>query len=135
MLGILLLGMVPQSVSQNRVSGRVTDSSKGYPVSNALIKVLDTDAGATSDSLGMFSLVIGEFPATLVISHVSYEPVYWPLADVPKNPLEVRLQDRTHTLNEVVISTGYQQIPRERMTGSFSQVNHELFNRRVSPDA
>lgn len=133
-LGMLLLGVVSSGVSQNRVSGRVTDKSKGYPVSNALIKILDTDAGTTSDSLGMFSLVIGKFPATLVVSHVGYEPVYWPLNTTPQNLLEVQLQDKTQALNEVVVSTGYQQIPRERMTGSFSQVDHELFNRRVSPD-
>jgi TonB-linked SusC/RagA family outer membrane protein len=134
MLGMLVLGIVHQSISQNKVSGRITDVSNGQPVSNALIKVLDSDTGTASDSLGFFSLVVMELPVTLHISHVGYDPVYWPLAGVPKNPLEVRLQKRTHTLNEVVISTGYQQIPRERMTGSFSQVNHELFNRRVSPD-
>ena len=133
-LGMLVLGIVHQGVSQNKVSGRITDVSNGHPVSNALIKVLDSDTGTASDSLGFFSLVVRELSVTLHISHVGYDPVYWPLAGVPKNPLEVRLQDRTHRLNEVVISTGYQQIPRERMTGSFSQVNHELFNRRVSPD-
>lgn len=134
LLSLLLLGMIIQGVSQNRISGKVTNVYNGHPVSNALIKVLDLETGTTTDSLGMFSLVIEGFPVTLVVSHVSYETVYWPLSNIPQNPLEVRLQDKTHVLNEVLVSTGYQQIPRERMTGSFSQVNRELFNRRVSPD-
>lgn len=133
-LGMLLLGMIHQGISQNRISGKVTDMSNGHTVRNALIKVLDSDAGTTSDSLGVFSLVIRELPVTLVITHVGYESVYWPLSSFPQKLLEIRLQDKTRELSEVVVSTGYQQIPRERMTGSFSQVDHELFNRRVSPD-
>lgn len=91
-LGMLVLGIVHQGVSQNKVSGRITDVSNSQPVSNALIKVLDSDTGTASDSLGFFSLVVMELPVTLHISHVGYDPVYWPLAGVPKNPLEVRLQ-------------------------------------------
>jgi TonB-linked SusC/RagA family outer membrane protein len=33
-----------------------------------------------------------------------------------------------------VVSTGYQQIPGERVTGSFVKINNELINRSVSPD-
>lgn len=133
-LGMLLLRMVQPGISQNRITGRLTDGESGQPVSNALIKILDSDAGATSDSLGMFSIVTGKFPVTLLISHVGYESMYWPLNIFPQDVLEVRLRAKTRELSEVVVSTGYQQIPRERMTGSFSQVNNELFNRRVSPD-
>ncbi|WP_449048388.1 SusC/RagA family TonB-linked outer membrane protein [Parapedobacter sp.] len=42
--------------------------------------------------------------------------------------------DTLHVLDEVVVSTGYQQIPRERMTGSFVQVDQQALNRRVSTD-
>lgn len=133
-LGMLIWAMAHPGVSQNRLSGKVTDVSNGHPVSNALIQVLDSDAGTASDSLGMFSLVIGEFPVTLLISHVGYESMYWPIHSAPQSLLEARLRDKARELGEVVVSTGYQQVPRERMTGSFSHVGHELFNRRVSAD-
>lgn len=38
------------------------------------------------------------------------------------------------TLDTVIISTGYQQVPRERSTGSFVQINNELLNRRTGTD-
>jgi TonB-linked SusC/RagA family outer membrane protein len=37
-------------------------------------------------------------------------------------------------LNEVVVSTGFQQIPQERATGSFDFVDNKLLNRSVSTD-
>ena len=35
---------------------------------------------------------------------------------------------------EVVMNTGYQEIPKERATGSFVQIDNELLNRRVATD-
>lgn len=132
--GMLILGMMHPALSQQRVSGRVTDVSGGQPLAHALIKIMDSEVGSTSDSLGKFSVIVKELPVTLHISHIGYESVYWPLSHISASPLEIRLRDNASELEEVVVSTGYQQIPRERMTGSFSQVDSKLFNRRVSPD-
>lgn len=133
-IGLLISSMFHAGMSQNRISGKITHEADGSLITNAYIKVLDAAASTTSDSLGRFSLTLSQWPVTLLITHVGYEPVYWPVTNAPKGMLEIKLRKKTHELNEVVISTGYQQIPRERMTGAFSQVNHELFNRRVSPD-
>src|SRR5690606_3776257 len=40
----------------------------------------------------------------------------------------------TVLLQEVEISTGYQTLPAERMTGSFERVDEKLFNRQISTD-
>src|SRR5690606_37654033 len=48
--------------------------------------------------------------------------------------IEVRVVESENELSEFVVSTGYQKIPKERLTGSFGQVNNQLFNRRVSSD-
>jgi len=43
--------------------------------------------------------------------------------------------DTTLAIEEVqVVSTGYQQIPRERATGSFEVVDSSLFHRRIGPN-
>ncbi|WP_367915791.1 SusC/RagA family TonB-linked outer membrane protein [Leadbetterella sp. DM7] len=133
-LGLMIFGRVNSGITQNNISGKIIDAATDLPVSNVSIKVLDSDNGTTSDSLGMFSLIVKDWPITLLITHVGYERVYWPLNGDPKVFFEIRLKSGHLELDEVVISTGYQQIPRERMTGSFSQVDRELFNRRVSPD-
>lgn len=41
---------------------------------------------------------------------------------------------RITNLDSVVVSTGYQTVPKERATGSFVQVSNELLNRSVSTD-
>ena len=39
------------------------------------------------------------------------------------------------TLNEVnIVSTGYQVLPKERLTGSFVKIDNRLLNRRIKPD-
>src|SRR5690606_5692783 len=43
------------------------------------------------------------------------------------------LEPLENQLEEVeVVSTGYQQLPKERATGSFVQIDNEMMNRRVS---
>ncbi|SEL93632.1 SusC/RagA family TonB-linked outer membrane protein [Parapedobacter koreensis] len=44
------------------------------------------------------------------------------------------LRRDTVMLEEVQISTGYQTLPAERMTGSFERVDEKLFNRQISTD-
>src|SRR5690606_38217041 len=41
---------------------------------------------------------------------------------------------QNHIEEVEVVSTGYQQIPKERATGSFEFVDSALFNRKVSAD-
>jgi TonB-linked SusC/RagA family outer membrane protein len=45
--------------------------------------------------------------------------------------MQILLEPDEKMLSEVTVSTGYQQIPRERSTGSFAQVDQTLFNRSV----
>ncbi len=119
---------------QSRLSGRVMHEVDHRPISNAVITVLNAGSGAVSDSLGRFSLSISRFPAVLEVSHLGYEKAYHEISEVPQELLEIRLQENSRELEAVVVSTGYQQIPRERVTGAFGIVDNELFNRRVSGD-
>jgi TonB-linked SusC/RagA family outer membrane protein len=45
---------------------------------------------------------------------------------------EITMRQKIAALQEVVVSTGYQELPRERSTGSFSQVSNFQLNRKVS---
>src|SRR6185312_3009033 len=48
--------------------------------------------------------------------------------------LPVYLKPDQSILQNVIVSTGYQQIPKERATGSFTMINNTLLNRSVSTD-
>lgn len=63
-----------------------------------------------------------------------YETVYRQISRISGEVTEIRLSESRRELEALVVSTGYQQIPRERVTGAFALVDNELLNRRVSGD-
>jgi hypothetical protein len=71
--------------------------------------------------------------ATLIVTGVNIES--YEVQVKGRNDLGViNVKTKIIEGENVQVSTGYQQLPKERATGSFSQVNNELFNRRVSSD-
>jgi TonB-linked SusC/RagA family outer membrane protein len=132
---LFLMVLVHSLSAQNRINGRVISGNEGLPIDYALIKVGENPALSTvSDSAGRFSFIISRFPVVLEVSHVGYLPSTYLLSHVPSGTVEIQLMEATSELDDFVVSTGYEKIPRERVTGSFAQVSNQLFNRRVSPD-
>jgi len=114
------------------VHGKVVNE-KGEPVEGASIKVKGSDKGTSTDTNGEFILTGIDANGILVISGVNIET------------MEVKLSGKTDMGNivtkvrvgvgeDVVVSTGYQNIPKERATGSFVTVNMNQFNNEVAPD-
>jgi outer membrane receptor protein involved in Fe transport len=75
MLTCCLLEMI--SIAQQStgitLKGRITDNNTGEPLSGASIRVKGGSQGATADSSGSFAIVVTALPATLMITHTSYE--------------------------------------------------------------
>ncbi len=131
---LFFIGTLHSGFGQFRIKGRVISDSGLQPLNKAVVKTIDGKYSSSSDSLGVFTLSIGQFPITLEITHIGFENDYFELNSNPNGLLEIRLKESVRQLEEVIVSTGYQQIPKERMTGSFVQVDNQLFNRRVSTD-
>ncbi|MFH0895643.1 MAG: carboxypeptidase-like regulatory domain-containing protein [Bacteroidota bacterium] len=55
------------------VSGTIKDSATGNPVSNVGVSVLGSKNTVETDGKGNYSITVKRFPATLLLSHVSYE--------------------------------------------------------------
>jgi TonB-linked SusC/RagA family outer membrane protein len=124
--------LAPPSID---VKGRVVNE-KGEPVAGASVQVKgDKTKGAVTDENGYFTLKGVDENAILVLSGVNIETS------------EIKVEGKTDllawsvktkvTISEEVtvqVNTGYQQIPKERATGSFAQVDNNLLNRRVSTD-
>jgi TonB-dependent SusC/RagA subfamily outer membrane receptor len=107
-------------------------NENGEPVL-ATILVKGKSSGTNTNSKGEFLLADVEENTILVISGVNIETI------------EVRVNGRSDlgvitarikvTQSDVVIlSTGYQDLPKERVTGSFVKIDNQLVNRRVSTD-
>ena len=87
-----------------------------------------------TNSEGEFSIRLTIFPDTLTISYIGHPPVK---RLVNKKDLVIQILlpgAEDQVLNEVQVSTGYQRIPKERATGSFSVISNKVFNQQVSTD-
>lgn len=118
------------------VTGRITDSL-GNPLSNATVVNQKTNKTVYSGNAGSFTIDANEGDV-LLISYVGYETRRITVTSSmfsDANNFVVTLNQAAAKLDEIsVVSTGYEMISKERSTGSFAQVDNELFNRSVSTD-
>lgn len=126
----LLCPLFGLSQSTQGLKGRLTAAGQ-TSVSGAAIRLIHNKQATVSGTDGNFSFQAPlSFPDTLIISHIGFRT----LQTVVRNGdfIQAVLEPLNAQLEDVIVSTGYQQLPRERATGSFTLVNQELVNRRVS---
>lgn len=112
------------------VRGRVVNE-KGEPVEGVTVTVKGHSKKTLTDKNGEFSMTTVEQDATLVFTHITMESFEVKVSG--KTELVINLRTKVSALGDVVVtvSTGYQQLPKERATGSFVHINNELLNRAV----
>lgn len=115
------------------VRGRVVNE-KGDPVEGVTVMVKGSTQKTMTDKNGEFSMATVEQDAVLVFTHVSMEA--FELKVSGKTDLAISLRTKVSALGNVIVTvnTGYQQIPKERATGSFGVVNNEQLNRKAGTD-
>lgn len=135
---LLLLGSWAfPSLAQNQelFRGRVISGESRQALPGATVKVGDTQAVTISDENGEFRLRLPQGAYKLLISFIGFESVEISVSVPQSEPTVITLIPSDLQLAGVdVMSTGYQDIPKERVTGSFVTVDNELINRSVSPD-
>ena len=134
-LMILFLGCIQLGWAQKQipVSGRVISSEDQLPLTGASIRIKGTLRGAIANEKGNFLLLLDPGDSLLTVSFIGFETQEINLAEIKTDPLLVSLEPIQTLLGEVeILSTGYEEIPRERATGSFAVLGQELVNRRVS---
>jgi len=111
------------------VTGRVTDTT-GLPLPGATVRIKGSDKITLTDKDGTFT-INAQADDEIAVSFVGYNTYSFkitgnlPFQNITLHPASSKLQEVS------VVSTGYQTIPKERVTGSFAQINNELLNRRV----
>jgi TonB-linked SusC/RagA family outer membrane protein len=106
------------------VSGRVLDE-KNEPLIGAIVKVKGTNKATTTNSKGDFEFKGVDESALLVVSFIGY--LQQEVSVNQSSPITIRLAVNQQQLEEVsvIVSTGYQQIPKERATGSYGVVTQK----------
>lgn len=107
------------SFNSIEVRGSIVDSL-GNALPGASIRIKNTKRIVISSSEGTFYLDNVDEKAKLIISYLGYKDTE---IDVKPNLGKITLKMLSAVLNEVsIVSTGYQSLPKERVTGSFGVV-------------
>lgn len=124
-------GNMDSPSQQQIIRGRVTDGATGTGLPDVIVQVKGGIGRTVTDQDGNYELANVPQGATLQFRLLGYE-MREAIADRPE--INVGLRVAISEISEVQysVNTGYQSIPKERATGSFVQIDNELFNRRVS---
>ncbi|WP_192348643.1 SusC/RagA family TonB-linked outer membrane protein [Algoriphagus sp. Y33] len=115
------------------VRGVVLIEGEDTPLSGAIVKKKGDDKLAVADKIGQFELWLDSGSHILEISFIGFKSKELQVTLPTTDELVIRLeQDEVELGMHEVVSTGYQQLPKERATGSFVQLDQELVDRRVS---
>lgn len=138
LLVLLLVGFwAYPSSAQNQESfrGRIISGENMQALPGATVRVGDTQTVTISDEKGEFSLRLSPGDYTLLVSFIGFELEEIRITVPQSEPSVIVLLPSELQLRGVdVMSTGYQEVPKERVTGSFVTIDNELINRSVSPD-
>ena len=114
-------------LAQQNYTVTVVTAGENKPVEEVAITTSGNRYHAVSDGKGVFTITA--FPNdTLYFSRVNFISLAISVADL-KPPYTIHLSENDGLLQNVVVSTGYQTLPKERSTGSFVQVDNLLLNR------
>lgn len=131
--GIIILKERKKSTPNSKketIKGKIVDE-KGIPLGGATIQVKGSNFVTNSDNNGNFELPSEYAESELKITFLGYAPITVSAKYIER----ITLSTNTNIIDEVsVVASGYQSIPKERATGSFSKVDNATFNRQVSTD-
>ncbi|MCK0131638.1 SusC/RagA family TonB-linked outer membrane protein [Flavobacteriaceae bacterium F08102] len=115
--------------NQQRIKGKVVDNN-GSPLPGVTVLIKGTSTGVETDFQGRFELAakIGD---VLSFSYVGF--VTQTVKVVNTDAISIALKEDISALQEVVlVSTGYQRIEKDQMTGAVSGVTEKQYKQRES---
>lgn len=135
-IGLLLCPMVhiyaQQATKHHMRMGKVLAADNKAGLASAVLQLSSNSKNFLSDDNGNFSLPILSSPDTLIIGYVGFITQKVALQVNDSSNILVLLEADTKAPNNVIVSTGYQTLSKERATGSFDFINKDLINRSVS---
>ncbi|UOE47852.1 SusC/RagA family TonB-linked outer membrane protein [Mucilaginibacter sp. SMC90] len=127
---VLLSDRVISQQGNAIVHGIVVDSLSHMPLAGATITNPYNETRVLTDGTGKFSISAPRRGGFLIVSYVGYNNAKVIYRQVDSELL-VQLKPATLQITEVLVSTGYQLLSKERATGSFANVDSALLSRRV----
>ena len=110
------------------ITGTIKDGSNGKVLGGATIAVKGGNQQTTSDNKGVFSIVVPDNNAVLVISYVGFITQEVPVGT--STTLDISLQPNPADLAQVVV-VGYGTQNKKDVTGSVKTVKSDAFNKGI----
>ena len=114
---------------QRSIRGVVTDED-GIPLSGVNIIEKNTTNGVVTDFDGAFQIYVQSDESILIFSYLGFETYEIEVSE--QDNIEILMTSSVNELEEVVLSTGYQEISKERTTGSFQQIKDEVLDIKIA---
>ncbi|WP_233603056.1 SusC/RagA family TonB-linked outer membrane protein [Pedobacter sp. KBW06] len=114
------------------LTGKVVDES-GQPLPGATVTIKRTGKSVITSTTGAYSISAGETDI-LIVSYIGYNSKEVKVSDSkPGISFIVTLSLNPNKLQQVeIVSTGYQDLPKERATGSFEVISKEQLQHSTS---
>lgn len=127
---LLFIGVLMPA--QEKISGHVQDGRTGNPLAGVRITTKNPNQEQFTDGNGAFTFTVQDSKAALEFSLGGYETQKGSYRLPLQSPLRIFLHEKVSEIEGVTLTTGYQKIPKERATGSFSTVSNEALNKQVT---
>lgn len=124
-LFFMLLGSFFQVVSQQTVTGMVTDASDGTTLPGVTIQVKGTQNGVATDIDGRYTISVSP-QDVLVFTYIGYKTTERNVGN--RTTIDVSLETEIQELSEIVV-IGYGQVEKGDVTGVVNKVDEKQFNK------
>jgi TonB-dependent starch-binding outer membrane protein SusC len=114
------------------VRGRVT-TVEGEALEGVTVSVKGDKITTVTNAQGYFDLKKVSGDAVLIISYIGYEPQEFKV-EKGRNLTVKLVRKGGRILDEVVVSTGYQKLNKERFIGSVTKIDSALLHRQIGVD-
>ncbi|MDO5980351.1 SusC/RagA family TonB-linked outer membrane protein [Flavivirga spongiicola] len=111
-----------KTIQQRQISGKVIDQA-GLPIAGVTVQVKGTIKAIATNFDGTYTITVTDSQNVLVFSSLGFKDQEVLVANQTK--INVVLLEDVSKLDEVVVSTGYQKISKERVTGSVQQIRNK----------
>lgn len=118
------------ALQAQKCSSALVSAADGKPVAGATVWLKLQNSKILSGSSGVFEINC-QSSDTLIITAAGFTTYTAAIGPGRKPGRLIKLEPLSKQLEEVQVSTGYQQIPKERATGSFEIINNKLYSEQT----
>ncbi|MGE8377263.1 MAG: TonB-dependent receptor plug domain-containing protein, partial [Sphingobacterium sp.] len=131
-LSLFISGIANFAIGQNlmaKIEGKVISSENKKPIQGASISISRGKSTTKSDQEGRF-VIRANHGDSVLVSHIGYHSETI-LYKTGTSSLTVMLVPVANVLDEVIVSSGYQQLRPNEMTGSFQVLDKKILDQQV----